>query len=186
VEQSTVNRSKFTGSNLRGRVLHCDNVLLQDLTLCPASDPLSSIAVMLVRGKAGLAEFTDEAIRDEELLKVADKIRYELDPTIDYPRHLSGHVKIRLDDGTLLEENQPFPRGGYELPLPPEDIEEKFRANASLAIAKEKAEEIVSVMRKLETLPKIETLANLLAPRQGDSAAFNPAKFQSAAGCRRR
>jgi 2-methylcitrate dehydratase PrpD len=123
-----------------------------------------SIAVMLVRGKAGLAEFTDEAIRDEEILKVADKIRYELDPTIDYPRHLSGHVKIRLDDGTVLEENQPYPRGGFELPLPPEDIEEKFLANASLAIEKEKAEEIVSVMRKLETLPKVGALADLLAP----------------------
>jgi 2-methylcitrate dehydratase PrpD len=119
---------------------------------------------MLVRGKAGLAEFTDEAIRDEELLKVADKIRYELDPTIDYPRHLLGHVKIRLDDGTLLEENQPFPRGGFELPLPPEDIEEKFRANASLAISAEKAEEIIAAVRGLDSLPKIETLADLLVP----------------------
>jgi 2-methylcitrate dehydratase PrpD len=123
-----------------------------------------SIAVMLVRGKAGLSEFTDEAIRDQAILKVADKIRYELDPTIDYPRHLSGHVKIKLSDGSLLEENQPFPRGGYELPLPPGDIEEKFRANASLAIEKEKAEEIVSVMRKLETLPKVSALADRLAP----------------------
>jgi len=123
-----------------------------------------SIAVMLVRGKAGLAEFTDEAIRDEEILKVADKIRYELDPTIDYPRHMSGHVKIKLSDGTLLEENQPFPRGGFELPLPPEDIEEKFRANASLAIARKKADEIIAAVRGLESLPKIETLADLLVP----------------------
>ncbi|HEY3302998.1 MAG TPA: MmgE/PrpD family protein, partial [Candidatus Binatia bacterium] len=121
-----------------------------------------SIAIILVRGKAGLAEFSDEAIREEEVLKIADKVRYELDPTIDYPRHLSGHVKIKLSDGTILEENQPYPRGGFELPLPPEDIEEKFRANASLAIAGEKAEEIVSTVRALETLPKIETLADLL------------------------
>jgi hypothetical protein len=64
----------------------------------------------------------------------------------------------------VLEENQPYPRGGFELPLPPEDIEEKFLANASLAIEKEKAEEIVSVMRKLETLPKVSALADLLAP----------------------
>jgi len=123
-----------------------------------------SIAVMLVRGKAGLAEFTDETIRDEAILKVADKIRYELDPTIDYPRHLSGHVKIRLNDGTLLEENQPFPRGGFELPLPPEDIEEKFRANASLAIARKKADEIITAVRGLESLPKIATLSDLLVP----------------------
>jgi hypothetical protein len=51
-----------------------------------------------------------------------------------------------------------------ESPLPPEAIEEKFRANAAIAIAREKAEEIVSMVRDLEDLPKIETLADLLAP----------------------
>ena len=123
-----------------------------------------SIAVMLVRGKAGIAEFTDGAIRDEAVLKIADKVRYVIDSTIDYPRHLSGHVKIRLNDGTLLEENQPFPRGGYELPLPAEDIEEKFHANASLAVAREKAEEIVTAVRQLERLAKVGSLTDLLAP----------------------
>jgi 2-methylcitrate dehydratase PrpD len=123
-----------------------------------------SIAVILVRGKAGLAEFTDEAIRDEKVLRVADKIRYELDPSVDYPRHLSGHVKIRLNDGRWLEENQPYPRGGFESPLPPEEIEEKFRANAALALDIKKADEIVRVMRDLENLPKIAALADLLAP----------------------
>jgi 2-methylcitrate dehydratase PrpD len=123
-----------------------------------------SIAVMLVRGKAGLAEFTDEAVRDEAVLQIAGKVRYELDPTIDYPRHLSGHVKIKLTDGTMLEDNQPYPRGGFELPLPPEDIEEKFRANAGLAVAGAKAEAIVAAVRELETLPKIAVLADLLAP----------------------
>lgn len=123
-----------------------------------------SVAVMLVRGKAGIAEFSDEAIRDEEVLKIADKVRYELDPTIDYPRHMSGHVKIKLKDGTVVEENQPYPRGGFELPLPPADIQEKFRANASLAIGRDKAERIVSIMGKLEDLPQIEILADLLAP----------------------
>ena len=123
-----------------------------------------SIAVMLVRGKAGLAEFTDEAIRDEEVLRLAERVRYELDSTIDYPRHLSGHVKIKLKDGRWLEENQPYPRGGYESPLPPEEIEAKFRANAALAIDKKKVEEIVRIGRDLENLPNIATLANLLAP----------------------
>ena len=123
-----------------------------------------SIAVILVRGKAGLAEFTDEAIHDEEVLRLADRVRYELDPTIDYPRHLSGHVKIRLNDGAWLEENQPYPRGGFESPLPPEEIEEKFRANAALALDTKKADEIVRVMRDLENLPKIAALADLLAP----------------------
>ena len=60
-----------------------------------------SIAVMLVLGRAGLSEFTDEAIQDAEVLKLAAKVGYVIDPTIDYPRHFSGHVKVVLEDGTV-------------------------------------------------------------------------------------
>jgi 2-methylcitrate dehydratase PrpD len=123
-----------------------------------------SIAVMLIRGKAGLEEFSDEAIRDPEILGLASKVHYELDPTIDYPRHFSGHVKIRLMDGTMLEENQPHPRGGLESPLPPEEIEQKFRANATLALAAEKVERIVDSVEKLEHLASITALSDLLDP----------------------
>jgi 2-methylcitrate dehydratase PrpD len=124
-----------------------------------------SIAVMLIRGRAGLEEFSDDAIRDAEILSLAKKVRYELDPTIDYPRHFSGHVKIKLADGTVLEENQPHPRGGLESPLPPEEIEQKFRANARLALPAEKVDRIVDSVKKLEHLSSITALSDLLVPQ---------------------
>jgi 2-methylcitrate dehydratase PrpD len=96
------------------------------------------------------------------VLKLAGKIRYVLDPTIDYPRHFSGHVKVILDDGSVLEENQPHPRGGMEDPLPPEEIEEKFRANARLALPVERGEKIIDAVSHLEELPSIAPLAELL------------------------
>jgi 2-methylcitrate dehydratase PrpD len=123
-----------------------------------------SIAVVLVRGRAGLEEFTDEAIQDPQVLQLAKKVRYELDPTIDYPRHFSGHVKIELDDGTILEENQPHPRGGLESPLPPEEIEEKFRANARLALAEGQLDLIIDSVKRLDELPTITSLSDLLSP----------------------
>jgi len=123
-----------------------------------------SIAVMLVRGRAGLEEFSDQAIHDAELLSLAEKVRYELDPTIDYPRHFSGHVRIKLRGGTILEESQPYPRGGLESPLPPEEIEDKFRANAGLVLPREKIEKIVASVKNLERLPSIEALSSLLTP----------------------
>jgi 2-methylcitrate dehydratase PrpD len=123
-----------------------------------------SIAVMLIRGKAGLEEFSEEAIRDPEILGLASKVRYELDPTIDYPRHFSGHVKITLVDGTALEENQPHPRGGFESPLPPEEIEAKFRANARLALSEGKLDLIVESVKRLEQLSSITALSDLLIP----------------------
>jgi 2-methylcitrate dehydratase PrpD len=119
---------------------------------------------MLIRGRAGLEEFSDEAIRDPEVLSLAKKVRYELDPTIDYPRHFSGHVKIVLADGGILEENQPHPRGGLESPLPPEEIERKFRANARLALSGQQLELIVESVKRLEQLSSITALSDLLSP----------------------
>jgi 2-methylcitrate dehydratase PrpD len=123
-----------------------------------------SIAVMLVHGKAGLEEFTEAAIRDPAVLALAKKVRYALDPTIDYPRHFSGHVKITLDDGKVLEENQPHPRGGFEEPLSPREIQAKFRANAELALPAEKVDAIIDVVENLEELPVITRLTDLLSP----------------------
>ena len=43
-----------------------------------------------VRGRAGLAEFTDDGVRDEAVLRRGRRVTYELDPTIDYPRQFVG------------------------------------------------------------------------------------------------
>lgn len=101
------------------------------------------VAIILVKGRAGLAEFTDEAVQDETVLRVAAKVNYELDPTIDYPNRFVGHVKAWLNDGRVVEERQDWPRGGPELPMSREEIEAKFRANAGLALSNEKIEHII-------------------------------------------
>jgi hypothetical protein len=38
---------------------------------------------------------------------------------------------FEMKDGRAFEENQLYPRGGLEDPLPPAEIEAKFHANAS-------------------------------------------------------
>ena len=123
-----------------------------------------SIAVMLIRGRARLEEFSEAAIRDPELLGLAAKVHYELDPTIDYPRHFEGHVQVKMKDGNVFTEDQLHPRGGYEDPLPPEEIEAKFRANAGLALAEYEVEEIVRLVQQLEALPAITRLTEKLIP----------------------
>jgi 2-methylcitrate dehydratase PrpD len=69
-----------------------------------------------------------------------------------------------MTDGTVLEENQPHPRGGFEDPLPPQEIEAKFRANASLALPAHKTDEIVKLVDRLEELPAIALLTEKLIP----------------------
>ncbi len=101
------------------------------------------VAVILVKGRAGLAEFTDEAVGDETVRQIATKVNYELDPSIDYPTRFVGHVKIRLHDGRVVEERQAHSRGGPDIPMRREELEAKFRGNAALLIPEEKMEQII-------------------------------------------
>jgi 2-methylcitrate dehydratase PrpD len=77
---------------------------------------------------------------------------------------------VTLQDGTVLEENRAHPRGGLEDPLPPAEIEEKFRANARLALPMEKVEAARDAVKRLEQLPSIKILTEQLIPGKRGSA----------------
>jgi 2-methylcitrate dehydratase PrpD len=83
-----------------------------------------------VRGGVGLDAFTDEAVRDADVLALAGKVRYEVDPDNPYPDNFTGHIRATLRDGRTVEERQPHLRGGAHEPLTRRDIEEKFALNA--------------------------------------------------------
>jgi 2-methylcitrate dehydratase PrpD len=84
------------------------------------------IARAFVRGNVGLDAFTEEAVRDAAVLEVARKVRYVVDPNNPYPRAFTGHIRLLLHDGRVLEERQPHIRGGAQEPLTRAEIEEKF------------------------------------------------------------
>jgi 2-methylcitrate dehydratase PrpD len=122
------------------------------------------IAIILVRGKAGLAEFADDAVRDPEVLSVARRVTYAVDPVIDYPRQFVGDVEIALADGRVARERQDRPRGGPDMPLTRADLEAKFRGNAALVRPAAQAEKIIrSVNGLVADAPLTDLLAALTA-----------------------
>ncbi|HSE94202.1 MAG TPA: MmgE/PrpD family protein [Methylomirabilota bacterium] len=102
------------------------------------------IAVILIRGRASLAEFTDEAVRDEAVLRLAGRVSYDLDETIDYPRQFIGQVSVRLRDGRVLDARQNHPRGGADHPLTAAELEAKFRGNAGLVLPAARIDRIIA------------------------------------------
>jgi 2-methylcitrate dehydratase PrpD len=90
-----------------------------------------NIAVAFVTGGAGLAAFTAETARDERILALASKVRYVVDPGNPYPKAYTGHVRMTLRDGSVVEERQPHIRGGAQDPLTRAEIEDKFRGNCA-------------------------------------------------------
>ncbi|MGH7373883.1 MAG: MmgE/PrpD family protein, partial [Candidatus Rokuibacteriota bacterium] len=93
-----------------------------------------------------LADFTDEAVQDGTLLRLAAKIYYDVDPTIDYPRHFIGHVAVR------------HPRGGPDFPMTREELTAKFRANAAEAISGAQAARVVALVDALAVQPRVAAL----------------------------
>jgi 2-methylcitrate dehydratase PrpD len=88
------------------------------------------IASGFVHGGVGLDSFTEAAVRDEAVLALASKVRYEIDPDNPYPNVFTGHVRAVLADGSVVEERQPHFRGGAQEPLTRVEIEEKFMRSA--------------------------------------------------------
>jgi 2-methylcitrate dehydratase PrpD len=87
------------------------------------------MAVGFHDGDAGLSQFTDARANDPQVLDLARKISYVIDPSNEYPRNYSGHIRVTLKDGSTRSLDQPHMRGGMHEPLTAEEIRAKFRAN---------------------------------------------------------
>jgi len=90
-----------------------------------------NIAVAFVTGGAGLAAFTEHTVRDARILGLASKVRYVVDPNNPYPKAYTGHIRMTLKDGRVIEERQNHIRGGAQEPLTREEIIDKFRRNCA-------------------------------------------------------
>jgi len=120
------------------------------------------LAVILTRGRASLAEFEDDVVRDPQILSVASRVGYELDATIDYPRQFVGHLRARLKDGRVVEEWQDHPRGGPDSPMSREEIESKFRGNASLIMSEDRVSQVIRNVMRLDAEPNLLNLTQSL------------------------
>jgi len=88
------------------------------------------IAAGFLHGDVGLDAFSDEAVRDPAVLRLAAKVRYVIDPQNPYPANYTGHIRALLPGDRVVEERQPHLRGGSREPLGRADIEQKFLRNA--------------------------------------------------------
>ena len=119
------------------------------------------VASMLVRGHVAVSDFTDEAITEPAVLAVAAKVRYETRDYPTYPQAFPGGVAVRLADGTTLENDFPYQKGGPENPLSASEVCAKYRENAQLALADAAVEALETAMLTLE---EHDDMTEALAP----------------------
>src|ERR1700758_223898 len=88
------------------------------------------LAAGFVHGGVGLGAFTAQASREERVLALAAKVTFVIDPDNPYPNNYTGHIKATLKDGSVIEERQPYLRGGAQEPLTHQDVTDKFVLHA--------------------------------------------------------
>src|SRR6202048_3542558 len=88
------------------------------------------LATGFVHGSVGLGAFTEQAIGDPQVLALAAKVKFVIDPQNPYPVNYTGHLRATLKDGSVIEERQPHLRGGAQEPLTQQDVMDKFALNA--------------------------------------------------------
>jgi 2-methylcitrate dehydratase PrpD len=116
-----------------------------------------AIAVAMVRGDAGLNDYQDAVVQDPRILDITNKIHYTVDPNNPYPNQFTGHIRVTLKDGSVMEQTQGFFRGGKDAPMAIAELEQKFIANCIYGGWIES--QATHALQKIKTLRNSQTIS---------------------------
>lgn len=119
-------------------------------------------AVALTDGEAGPGQFTTERIADPELVALARRARFTVDPEIEhlYPKTFPAKVAIRTHDGRELKSRVAGPKGSPQNPMDFDMVAGKFRQITGGVILSDSQDALVEAA---SNLGDIETMGALVA-----------------------
>jgi 2-methylcitrate dehydratase PrpD len=122
------------------------------------------VAALLLYGKAGLNEFTDEVVRRPEVQRMIERVHFGVHPEAERAGYnkMTTILEIHLKDGRTISGRADFGKGSPADPMTFDEIAAKFLDCASFARwPASKARSIVETIRRLEDLPDVRTLTAL-------------------------
>jgi len=111
-----------------------------------------SLAEALTHGSLGKNAYRADSLRNPEILALARRVKYYVDPKYPGPGRFKGEVTITLKDGRTFYELEEYNRGSVENPMPYEEIRAKFDENASGFLSASRRDKLASLIKYLETL----------------------------------
>lgn len=120
-----------------------------------------TMAAALWFGRLGVEAFEEAVIRDEGILSLAQKIHHTPDPDAPGTHRFKGWVQVETTDGRRLERVVNDNWGSLANPMTPDQVEQKFRENALLALPEERIAAIIEMVGSLEELGEVGELMDL-------------------------
>jgi 2-methylcitrate dehydratase PrpD len=124
------------------------------------------LAALLVAGRAGLPEFTDQFVNRPDVRAMMERIAYEAYPTVEPGfSNVTSFLEITLSDGTVHKGRADFARGSAEAPMSWAAVTEKFEGCVAVAgWPWKKARKVVDLVAEIEALDDVRTLIRAMDP----------------------
>lgn len=124
-----------------------------------------TVATALLKGGFGLADLEESALHDKQVLALANKVEYAVDPDSPFPRYYSGEVIVTLNDGRELRHREQMNRGAAERPIVNVDVERKFIENMQLVTTPARATQVRDLVLGIDHTTAAADLQRGLAAR---------------------
>lgn len=137
----------------------------------PASDSHGRVSLQytlaeaLYHGALGKDAYHPESLRHPDILALARRVHYSVDPNFPGPGRFKGIVRISLTDGRTVEEIEEYNRGSMQNPMTAAELRAKFDDNARGFLASAQREQLAEHLHRLDTLPDARILVSLATDR---------------------
>ena len=122
------------------------------------------MAVLLLDGKKGLSQFTDETVERPDIKQLIERVEFSVHPeaeTAGYEK-MTTIITVHLKNGSLLTGQADFGKGSPANPLSYDEVADKFLDCAAFAQWPEnKSEQLISSVAELES-HNLDDLVNCL------------------------
>ena len=132
-----------------------------------------AVTIILLQGKAGLADFTDAVVQRPDVQDLLHRTNFVVDPDFNKAEGRGdnlqtvlvepGIIRIYMKDGRVIKGITGPSKGSPQNPMTYEEVADKFRGNAEFAkLPGQKAEFIINQVKSLENLSDISKLTAAL------------------------
>jgi 2-methylcitrate dehydratase PrpD len=125
-----------------------------------------AIATALVLGRTDPSAFDSQALADERIRALAQRVKIGTDPDMT-PRRAdvpTAHVRLVLRGGKALERTTSVVRGDALSPVPRDEITAKFVNLAGPILGDAGARKVIGVVEDADTLDDVSSLTAMLIP----------------------
>ena len=125
-----------------------------------------AVATSIVRRRAFIEEYSEEGIRDPDVLAMARKVRWEIDPEAErlWPTRYPCEVEIYLNDGRSMKTRVEWPKGDPENPVTPPELREKFMILSTPVLGDGGAKAAYAGVSALAGMASVSSLGPLMRP----------------------